>query len=967
VELVQLGRYAISEILGRGAIGEVRAALDVIDGQALAVKLLTAEAALRPDAAEGFAREIRSVARLNHRCVVQILDQGVLDRAASTALDLPEGSPWFAMERADYSAQRPLRDWDAIHRLILDLLDSLAYCHARDLVHRDLKPGNVLRCGAHWKLADFGLAVPLHELGSNIAGTPLYMAPEQFNSPSEVGPWSDLYALGCLLWARCTGSPPFLGDVRALQDAHTRQPLPPFQPEMDLPPRFAMWLHRLLAKDPTRRFSHAADAREALLDFAPVDLPARPAPSPRTGISLIGMRELPLLGRDEPHSALMEALDRTLDRASRSLVVVEGIAGTGKSFLALHLAREAAERGRVRVLELRHPSEDAGGEGLAQFAARLLHRPRSPVSGAHRDTLTAWLDFHSPTPPLEQRLEALVAALHTLNHDRPTLLLADDLQWGAESEAFVERLLSEGPRPLFVLATERLEPGRGSVLPPHWDRIHIRGLDPDTAEALAAEVLGEASFRAMQLAEISRGSPLLAVQLAVHFAKTGRFAVQSDPIQAWKARLDSVLADQPELGSSLLVAAVLGGDVLHREWARLVPDEHALAALIRAYLAEQTPTGWRLAHPLLVDAVRDRASPGAWVRLNATVAHTLVDADPLRRARLFLAAGNPDRALELALHVHDEAHRLGDWARRRAAWRVAHACPGPGAELGLRRDLADLWHQLDDTDPDEALSRAIDLSQRADRPATWRLLMQVHIRRAEYDAAHQALQHALQLAPDSSANRRAQIQLALRSGHYDQAASLLGAPPPRGDRVESARWERTTGRIAFGQDRFDSAAEHLHTALDLAERAHAPGLAHRIRSELGEVLRWQGDLDGSVALLQQVVQQDRRHGTIGPVARLNLALAVLDGGHPQRAAALLRELQALPGVWLELDSIALAALARAEAEHGDLVAASTHIAALQRPSHDPDYRRQLEFLLPLCAYEPKLERRVEALLNEVPR
>ncbi|MEZ4320984.1 MAG: protein kinase [Myxococcota bacterium] len=968
MEPVNVGRYAIGEVLGTGAMGEVRAALDLHDGRAVAVKLLTAAAARNPAAGEVFAREVRAVARLNHRAVIQIHDQGVLDPDAARRLGLPAASPWFAMERAEWSAQRAFRRWSDLRVLLLDLLEGLAYCHARDLVHRDLKPGNVLYIDGVWKLADFGLCVPLHELGSNIAGTPLYMAPEQFNAPGEVGPWSDLYALGCLVWARCTGTPPFVGDLRALQQAHTYQPLPELESQFEIPSRFRMWLQRMLAKDPTRRFDHAADARRALLDLAPETTPrsGRTAAGPR-GTALIGLRELPLIGRDRERDALVDRLLDTLAREARTLHVIDGVAGTGKSFLATHVAHHAAELGLVRLVEIRHQATDTGGEGLADLAQRLLVRPRSPLSGVARTVAEAWVDFHSPTPPIADRLAALLDGIDTLNRSRPTLLLVDDLQWGRETRALVERLLVVGPRPLFVLATERIEPGAGSVLPAEWERTRLGGLSPETAEQLAAEVLGQDSFRALQLAEISQGSPLLAVQLAVHFAQTGRFAVQSDPLQAWRTRLDSVLAAHPDLWPSLLVGAVLGGEVHDREWARLRPDNHALDGLVRACLAEETPHGWRLAHPLLVQAVRARASDAVWVRLNTTAATALVDADPLRRARMFLAAGNHTAALELALHVSREAHWHGDFGRRKMAWTVAERCDTVDGELAVRRDVAGLWEHINDLDPDEALNRAATLVARADSGACWRLMMYIRIRRAEFEAAGEALERAEQRSPGDPANGRARLQLAIRAGRFADAHQMLEAagPPATGDAYARARWYRSVGRVAFGLNDFATAEIHLREAMDLAERSGSMGLANVIRGELGEVVRWLGRPDESVRMLQQVVQRDLRFGTVAPVARLNLALALLESGNPQRAGALLGELHEQPGVWREIESIALAALGRALGEQGLLEDVPGVLAQITSPSHDPDYRTQLEVLKGLATWDPALERRVDALLAQL--
>ncbi len=155
---------------------------------------------------------------------------------------------------------------------MLSLLDALAHAHARGVVHRDIKPGNVL-LGGSWhevKLTDFGLAHALHGPSmseDDVIGTPSYMAPEQFRGQwRDYGPWTDLYSLGCLVYSLATGSPPF-GRVKgnAARAAHLVRPVPPLVPKHPLPAAFHPWVHQLLEKDTARRFACAADAAWALL------------------------------------------------------------------------------------------------------------------------------------------------------------------------------------------------------------------------------------------------------------------------------------------------------------------------------------------------------------------------------------------------------------------------------------------------------------------------------------------------------------------------------------------------------------------------------------------------------------------------------------------------------------------------------------------------------------------------------
>ena len=152
----------------------------------------------------------------------------------------------------------------------------LGSAHARGILHRDLKPDNVLFAGQNdvrggLRLVDFGLAF-LDEGQDDAderkaAGTPRYMAPEQLLSHwRDFGPWTDLYALGCLAWQLCTGETPFqsMRDFRQLLRAHLHMAPPAFKPIFKVPKSFEVWLRTLLAKRRTDRFPFAADALSAL-------------------------------------------------------------------------------------------------------------------------------------------------------------------------------------------------------------------------------------------------------------------------------------------------------------------------------------------------------------------------------------------------------------------------------------------------------------------------------------------------------------------------------------------------------------------------------------------------------------------------------------------------------------------------------------------------------------------------------
>ncbi len=255
-------------------MGEVWRARHLDADIPVAVKLLNHQGIRSPLAQEAFINEIRVIAGLRHASVISIMDQGVVPPD-----DQLPASRYLAMEWISGGTLRPhlgRLPWKQIRSLLISLLDALAHAHARGVIHRDIKPGNVLmRAGGQVVLTDFGLAQAVEQRWGGdavLAGTPTYMAPEQLAGRwRDQGPWTDLYSLGCLAWALASGLPPY--DRRRpwayYYRAHHQLPLPPFTPCQPVPEGFEPWLRRLLEKHPLQRFSHAADALWALKAMGP--------------------------------------------------------------------------------------------------------------------------------------------------------------------------------------------------------------------------------------------------------------------------------------------------------------------------------------------------------------------------------------------------------------------------------------------------------------------------------------------------------------------------------------------------------------------------------------------------------------------------------------------------------------------------------------------------------------------------
>ncbi len=282
---IVLGAFELVRPLGKGGMAEVWLAFHRAQGTHVAIKVLTGAHAREPAFVRAVKNEIESVARLRHPGIILVFDTGAVDAAAQdiSSMRFVEGSPFFVMELASHGALSPRRlplPWGTARMLLLSLLDALSHAHARGVIHRDIKPGNVLLCAPEdprpgLKLSDFGIAAPLidgvdnSDDQSQLSGTPRYMAPEQFQARwRDFGPWTDLYALGCIAYQLLTGHTPFGGDALRLAIAHCHDvPEPPKL--KGYPAGFDGWVLRLLEKEPGRRFQCAADAAWALLKLQP--------------------------------------------------------------------------------------------------------------------------------------------------------------------------------------------------------------------------------------------------------------------------------------------------------------------------------------------------------------------------------------------------------------------------------------------------------------------------------------------------------------------------------------------------------------------------------------------------------------------------------------------------------------------------------------------------------------------------
>ncbi|MEZ4433081.1 MAG: serine/threonine-protein kinase [bacterium] len=289
--VLRLGPFELERPVARGGTAEVWRARHGRRGVPAAVKVLRPPPGLAAVYGARLLAEAQAMARLHHPGVIRLYDQDAVPPAVAAASEgaLPAGAPYLVMEWVEGGTLRAGRcdDWPTLVGVLRALLDALAHAHAHGVIHRDLKPDNVLLAARGPVLSDFGLALaPVEAVEAReVVGTPAYMAPEQVRGDAwAAGPWTDLYALGCLGWELAAGRPPFWGiadDMPSLLRAHLVAPPPPLRARFAVPAGFAGWLARLLAKAPLARYRFAAEAAAAL---AALGEPATVAAAARDGI-----------------------------------------------------------------------------------------------------------------------------------------------------------------------------------------------------------------------------------------------------------------------------------------------------------------------------------------------------------------------------------------------------------------------------------------------------------------------------------------------------------------------------------------------------------------------------------------------------------------------------------------------------------------------------------------------------------
>jgi tetratricopeptide (TPR) repeat protein len=436
-------RYRIQRELGQGGMAVVYLADDLKHERSVAIKVLRPEIA-RALGAQRFLNEIRTTAGLAHPHILPLHDSGEAGELLYYVMPFVPGES--LRQRLDREGPLPLSD---ALRITREVGDALEYAHRRQIIHRDVKPENILLADGHAFVADFGIARALRATGDPrltqtgvSIGTPTYMSPEQAFGESSVDARSDLYSLACVVYEMVIGQPPWNGptaEAVLVQRFTSSAPrLPDSRP--DLPAELDEAIQRALARDPADRFPSAAQFLAALDPVAPAGPGASTGPAPRASAPRH------TVGREVERAELLYAFDSA--RHGRGLLfAVCGEPGIGKTtFVEDVLAQLGAEE-PVTIARGRCSERLAGTDAYLPHLEALegLLRTQGPeCAQAMRELAPTWYAQVAAQPDsgeraalqreiqsasqerMKRELGAFVSAMARL---RPLVLFIDDLHW----------------------------------------------------------------------------------------------------------------------------------------------------------------------------------------------------------------------------------------------------------------------------------------------------------------------------------------------------------------------------------------------------------------------------------------------------------------------------------------------------------------------------------------------------------
>lgn len=725
-------RFEIERVLGAGGMGVVYQARDRERNARIALKTLRVADGF---GIERFKKEFRALANITHPNLAQLGELYHEQGQWFFTMELLEGETFVEHVRGKDGHFHEAR----LRAALAQLVAGLSALHAARLVHRDVKPSNILVTPAgRLVLLDFGLvaqthhneltrSTPLAAVGADIVGTVIYMAPEQARG-EPVGPAADWYSVGVVLYEALTGELPFAGTAGDIlqQKQHRDGPAPGGRlaaicPELD------QLCADLLRREPAKRPTGAEITCRLKLTLERLDRDPPPA----------------FVGRQDELATLRRAFRDSSVEARLVTVCVQGASGLGKSALVRTLLNElkGPTTSNAVILESRcyereslpYKAFDGAVEALSRHLSRLeyafasVFMPKDTAALAclfpalRRVPMMAGLGAPEIPDPQELRARAFAALRELLSRlcaRQPVVLSIDDFQWAdADSLALLDDLVrAPEPPPLLVVITLRDGAGvasRLAALPGDVRQLPLAPLQAEDAEALARMLLASSPTTgpvptaelARTLAEEAEGHPLFLRELVRHVSEfDGEHARGTVRLEeaVW-ARVDRL---PEQAGGLLALLSVAGAPV--REGAAMRAsdlDGEAFALVTRLLRNAQLVRGSGPARSDTLEPYHDRIREAVLARLSPEERRhhhrRLADAleedsvdDPESLVRHLLAAGESSRAAAHAERAAAHARTVLAFDRAAELYRVAvrlesEAPSGPPEKLrGLRRALA---------------------------------------------------------------------------------------------------------------------------------------------------------------------------------------------------------------------------------------------------------------------------------------
>jgi len=665
-------------------MGSVYRALDRLTGTTVALKRVRLDpesvlAATNTDTQPRLvlAREFQTLAVLHHPYIISVLDYG-FDDAGRPFLTMPLLEETSTICEAATSVPR-----DQQIRYILQMLQALAYLHRHNIIHRDIKPGNILIDSQtnEVRVVDFGLASG-GGASETLDGTPAYIAPEIFNG-QDASRASDLYAVGLIMYEIFTGRFPY----RAQHFHHLVDDVTHLTPPMDdIPPEFVYLVGRLLEKKPIYRYTDAEVVIEELCAAAKI-----PLPEENVAIRESFLQSAVFVGRENELTQLQSALDAIVGGAGSGWLI-GGESGVGKSRLLNELRTYAMVKGMPVLRASAHESD-----GLTVSFWRDLLRQFVLAFPLDETEASIFYDF---VPDLETILGRMIKqaprmairdmqqrALLTMigvmmRHNRPTLLVLEDLHWTDDLSLLEQFSPFLDMLPLLMVGTYRNDeqpdmplrlPGMRQLNLERLSQENMMelsifmlgeaGRDPDLLSLLQRETEGNVFFLIEVLRALAQDTGYLENIGRKHLPKT----IFTEGIRSIvRRRLARLSIDHHPM---LRVAALYGRQIdlklLQCIDDELDYDDWLMHCANVALLENDSSNVWQFAHDKLRDGILLDLAHSEVLKLHRMIAEAIEDAYPdniafsPNLAVHWRMSGNLDRERPYALQATDYLADLG--------------------------------------------------------------------------------------------------------------------------------------------------------------------------------------------------------------------------------------------------------------------------------------------------------------------